>query len=858
MSDKMSRVPDHNKAEEVILNHIASFRRRYNSLYPRGPLLLLTPKNENYCQKSIISFVVPSLVPFAQLLNLTSAAQVLADLITYTPPSKSSSVPSQLRQPRIVIEKQTGEGAECAIALASILLGAGYQAFVVQGHALDSLVSADTSSKVCPYLDTEEKEKVALEDTSTSKYTVRPPPDMRSRYTLIMEERARRRKAFEEEELAKLKKKKKKDQNETEADTSVDLSSSLHFWVLVLPPDREIESPTFVEPTTGEIIILSPSVNHPYTYVHSVFNHKNYWACTQYEQAITAAMFNLDDSSMWMVLMEKNQINPPTPAKQKHPVPSAEEVTQHEEGVQVQPPKQSGSEPSSSPRFPKERDRKRKEKELKIPKTWASPIIVKEEALRLRFPGGWREEKYKQTLVRRYSPFTHKCGATLVLTIYDKSGTPSEIREEFERREDGLLTRVSDLMNGRVVETFARSRKDTLKHHEYWRSPSSLNERATPDGVNNPSSASINKNHTDDSNNGTSSQETFMFHSKFRVDALRCRIIGGTKWREEFDERSDLLLARTVYFSSSDPAPPRAIQRIEEEFDCPKNVEPHTAVQKRIFHISEGRILLIYHYGKHRLLQATRSFIKPTDTRTSTLTPDMTHGFQPDPSVEDVPMPQLWNTLQEEMEAEVRVGEEVRKGVEETATLRAARANEEKKILLVPDIFDIDRNETVQYILKQRQYQEAHREETERKKKEEREGHVDTIAPYMPLLLGDDADMGPDMVRERCLQDLRDRLALRANLLQDRLDQAKAYVLECREELSRRKRLGADERSLLTARTTAAEASHRRLRAQLAAWKHEASERYESLTAQLDANLKLGLRNLKRPSTSVSSNSGAF
>ena len=61
---------------------------------------------------------------------------------------------------------------------------------------------------------------------------------------------------------------------------------------------------------------------------------------------------------------------------------------------------------------------------------------------------------------------------------------------------------------------------------------------------------------------------------------------------------------------------------------------------------------------------------------------------------------------------------------------------------------------------------------------------------------------------------------------------------------------------MLTTRTTAAEASHRRLRAQLAAWKHEASERYESLTAKLDANLKLGLRNSHRPSISASSNTG--
>lgn len=34
----------------------------------------------------------------------------------------------------------------------------------------------------------------------------------------------------------------------------------------------------------------------------------------------------------------------------------------------------------------------------------------------------------------------------------------------------------------------------------------------------------------------------------------------------------------------------------------------------------------------------------------------------------------------------------------------------------------------------QREWEEAHREETERKKREEREGRVDTLAPYLPLL----------------------------------------------------------------------------------------------------------------------------
>lgn len=38
------------------------------------------------------------------------------------------------------------------------------------------------------------------------------------------------------------------------------------------------------------------------------------------------------------------------------------------------------------------------------------------------------------------------------------------------------------------------------------------------------------------------------------------------------------------------------------------------------------------------------------------------------------------------------------------------------------------------FVSPQRQYDEAHREETLRKKREEREGKVDIVAPYIPLL----------------------------------------------------------------------------------------------------------------------------
>ncbi|XP_069979534.1 dynein regulatory complex subunit 7 [Penaeus vannamei] len=844
--DELRRKPDKG-SEEALLNHVASFRRRYNSYFPLGPLLLLTPKNEENEMKSIVSFVVPSLVPYSQLLELESAAQVLADLITYLPPSLPPSLPETVRSPSFVVDLQEGSGVECALVTASILLGAGYRALVVQGAADLSLVAADTSSLPCPYLQREEESLEAEEDTRASKYTVRPPPDLRSRYVAIMEERERRRRLAEEEAA-----KEEVQVEEAEGGASpADAASHLHFWVLVLPPNRDVTTPTVVEPTNGQVIPLSPAQNPPYRQVHAVFDHTNYWASVRYDSPVSSDMFDLSDRSLWFPLIDDRQTtrakgDPPP----RLPAPSSpgNGVSQAPAGDQ-QPLTHSGGEGSSREgsggKVGKRRtssSRVRSADEVRVPKSWAKTVCISEEALRQRFPGGWREERYQGAVVRRYSPFSHPRGATLVLTLYSEDDEkPREIREQFEQRKDGLESRVTDLVKGDVVETFAKSRQDTLKRHQYWVSPSVLASRTSPDGLTKPS-----KDDSEEEQQDGRGEEVFMFHSKFRVDALRSRIIGGGVWREEFDERADLLLARTVTFTpttESGTAPNRSIQRIEEEYGQPEGTAPHEAVQRRVLQVAEGRILLVYHYGHHRLLQPTRSFVKPpsSDGRAATLSPEMTHGFQPDPTVEEPPMPQLWAVLRAEMEAEAVSQEEVRRGVEETAQVREARAREEEDPALVTHIFDIHRNETVQFILRQRQYDEAHREETLRKKREEREGKVDIVAPYIPLLTSDAETGGPETVRERCLQDLRERLALRANLLQDRLDQARAAVLECRDEAGRRKRLTADERAALTGRTAAAEASHRRLRAQLAAWKHEASERYDSLAGQLEVDPRFAL-----------------
>lgn len=79
--------------------------------------------------------------------------------------------------------------------------------------------------------------------------------------------------------------------------------------------------------------------------------------------------------------------------------------------------------------------------------------------------------------------------------------------------------------------------------------------------------------------------------------------------------------------------------------------------------------------------------------------------------------------------------------------------------------------------------------------------------------------------------------------------QAREAVLRCREEVTRRKRMTAEERTALNAETAAAEAAHRRLRAHLAAWRHEAEERYETMAAKLEVDSRIDIAPASTPTS---------
>jgi len=86
-----------------------------------------------------------------------------------------------------------GNSFECATLLVSLLLGQGYNAYVVSGYASREQVLYDMTRITCPYLPEEKRTLPRTDTPKIVKYQLKAPPDFRSQFLLELENRERKR-----------------------------------------------------------------------------------------------------------------------------------------------------------------------------------------------------------------------------------------------------------------------------------------------------------------------------------------------------------------------------------------------------------------------------------------------------------------------------------------------------------------------------------------------------------------------------------------------------------------------------------------------------------------------------------------
>ena len=281
-------VPDSYKSnttrEELCLEYIDSFLRQFKSLYPKRKQPYMIIENEHGLRKFVCSAVRPSQIPFSELYDMYECSAFLAGYILYEPLDPPTRPPRIVFSPTETLKRHTGDCFDLSTLLCSLLIGSGYDAYVVCGYAPRHVTLRDQSLTLCPMATTSNdiytKMKIKIEDdeisdTEESSYI---PLDnsVKKSFYIANQIEVKRVEALDKFELwipdppvsTSV-------ERVEEHDDLINGDRRQHAWVMVCAGRREVKDNVFFESSTGRVYSTS---NSPYFGVDSVWNHRNFWA----------------------------------------------------------------------------------------------------------------------------------------------------------------------------------------------------------------------------------------------------------------------------------------------------------------------------------------------------------------------------------------------------------------------------------------------------------------------------------------------------------------------------------------------------------------------------------------------------
>ncbi|KER29072.1 putative flagellar protein FliS [Opisthorchis viverrini] len=793
-----------NAKEARLVEYCQNFRRQYADLCPDRTRLLLTPKNECGVEKFVCTTLHPIQLSYPELYTWEGAASFVSDFLEFVPLVPSTELPKRLLSPSTTISIQKGSCFEYANLLCSLLLGVGYDAYVVSGYATRECCYMDQTRLVSPYKKKPEVRVESEEESESKKYMIRPPKDLTSQY-----ERACLAKELHAEAEQKRLNQEEAEREEAEAcKPPKDPLHGLrvHAWVLVLAGQRDVPEAFFIEPLTG---VAHPLETSLYLGIESLWNANNYWVNMQdCSNGIGDMEYDLDNGQNWEYLL-------PSGSVRIKPAPSELEFARNQlaetsdwpmEGIHVQSTLnyelvsrdstqsshivmstpfsahragtvsgfgQQGTITNTGDMPSKEAEQSKKVAGLEdklllmdLPPTWTSPIRISQELYEFRYPGGQKTALYRRCKVEKFAPFSQPDGLIFRLTNYaDRERLhPTDVLEKYAQRADKLLSRFREESTNAVNEIYDHGRKSYhLAEHHYYRNQQ-----------------------------GPQARRTMFFYHTARVDGLEKREQTPTTMKEYYVGRSDRMCYREALFGAKikkfGPAQlakdadggalvcvtsssQLAIDKITERFTRDPSKEADEDVAERIFFIAEERILLTYHIGDDRIIACTREFIKPPpseDRRNNIqLYSDTHYTFQVNLFAKPKTQVEIYNMLMHLLHEEEVSKAAVRKSEAEVRLILSERMAEENKIQLDIDLFDTLRNVEAHELRLQLE-KEAEDELTKCKEVE-----LDYLAPFLSQLEINDGKLTREQafaLREECLQDFKQRLINKANIIQGRFE----------------------------------------------------------------------------------------
>lgn len=136
--------------EALCLQYILDFREKFTALHPGRRRLFLTSPNEYGIEKFVCTTLRPTELPYRDLYDLEKCVGFVSNFLHFEPLEDPISPPSVLPSPSQVLKWSVGDSFDFAILLCSLLLGAGYDAFVAYGAAPLWITTKDQTAMLCP------------------------------------------------------------------------------------------------------------------------------------------------------------------------------------------------------------------------------------------------------------------------------------------------------------------------------------------------------------------------------------------------------------------------------------------------------------------------------------------------------------------------------------------------------------------------------------------------------------------------------------------------------------------------------------------------------------------------------------
>lgn len=120
--------------EDLLLQHVSEFEQQFISVYGNR-FLFLCPPNECSLPKFLPTTLHATHMPYRELYEYKQTAEFIADHLNYEQLKPANRYPKVIPSPTSVLSWQAGDSFDFAIALVSLLIGVGYDAYCVSGFA---------------------------------------------------------------------------------------------------------------------------------------------------------------------------------------------------------------------------------------------------------------------------------------------------------------------------------------------------------------------------------------------------------------------------------------------------------------------------------------------------------------------------------------------------------------------------------------------------------------------------------------------------------------------------------------------------------------------------------------------------